>query len=1681
MPESAAAQTFASCDARTECIGAALRLRGSSGAGAQYVDVRRTASQSRLETALTFEAWALVERAPNLRQFIAGLWGPNTDDNDVWALYIAPNDDIVFEINGAETSLGALDNTTARAPFAARYGVWTHIAARFDGQTQTATLFLNGVEVASARNAMFPASRLRRLQTPSLQMQIGSTNALNNIGEQNASLRGALDEIRLWSRALEANEILCGLYSSLQGSESGLVLYYRCNETQSAITLCDASGNGNAGDLRSGARCEIPAPARTLPPLFSAQPAAITDAFLCERSRAYSVRVRNLSAACGEEIHLSLVGKDAGEFRLSPDRLRLQPGEEGAATLTFLTERAGGFEADVRIARANRCGDTALIPLRLARSTNIQPSEESLQMGTLYAGCREQPFVERRLRLRNAGGAAIRLESAAFGQASPFRVVSGAFPQTLAAQAETEIVARFFAADSAGAYFDTLRVRTDDACQPTLAVPIQGTIEEAVIVRRGYGLARLDSVNFGRECPETGISDPQAFTWESGVTGGEIRIDTVVAPPFIRVRSLRYPVVLRSDAFAEPNFLRFAPITEGAVFDSVIIRAVIVATSATQGGGFCTFEKKIYVSGRGSAARIILSPAAFDAGATTVGQERTFTVSAQNPSAEDTVRALVFLRRGENFFLSGARTLTLPPLASVQIPVSFRPRAEGNFTDELCAVEQRCFFTVCAGLQGRGEEGVFRFDSALTEISGVLGCASRTDTILITNRSASEQVLTNIRFVNPSGRFQILSGIDGVTVVSTSIPAGGVLPIIVRYAPNDLQQDRADAAEFLFTAAGESWKLVIRGSSAAPRLFVPPVTAFGTVEIGDARLDTVTVENISSVALSLDELTLPAGYAAFWSERPLPAVLQPRETVRVGVRFAPLEERRYDGDVVARSFSPCPTEARGRFQGRGARAGLEIGANPVNIGFTRPCECRTATTTAFNASFAHAVTVESATVADSETDEDFSAPEYFTWTSTLSPEGTTPYAIPPQATDTLTIRFCPRSLSLARNVLNAASLVLRAQSPTLSQRMRIDLTGRRTLLFTPTPARRDFPPTLLGVETPPLNVRFSAPTSPSQNPAPAPVRIDSMLIIPADGLASTAEAFRVIAPLPGFTVRPREADIQTLIAFRPTEARPYLARLALYQSEPCFDVDTTVLLTGVGFIGALGLPFRFNNAAPRLDTFRVTTCGTLVVPVYSARSLKDSVNIRLRFAFDTTRFRILGVRSEILPPDRIASRSTSGGVELRATGARLDSLRALFLVELAPSLPRRGSYRLALDSIEVRAASGEAFGLIPAGAFAEAIVEEIRIDASSPPGATLDFGATQIYDCREEILTIRNTGDRAVQGFSLTNLPPSLTIARAEPPLADIVPPGGTLRLTVRHCPLTEDSLGGGVSGLTLGVRAAEPCEAATHANAQGRGVRTDLAIRFSFTSATLSGRLGDTVALPLVLNNDIAATIGGARRWLRNFDFSLDVAYSPYSLKFIGAEAAATTGGTMRLSARSSFLPPSASLQGALRLNFSGVDSLRAGVVAVLRFVVAAPDTLVSALRVSADSASFRTDSLQFLRILTEPSFAVWTTNERCNIAYLPLPEGGVLKASLEPSYPNPARQTATIAFTLVETVPASLTLYNSLGEPVATLLDGRQILPGGGRYEVEFDAQYLPPGAYFYVLRAGVFTATRQMLIVR
>ncbi len=91
--------------------------------------------------------------------------------------------------------------------------------------------------------------------------------------------------------------------------------------------------------------------------------------------------------------------------------------------------------------------------------------------------------------------------------------------------------------------------------------------------------------------------------------------------------------------------------------------------------------------------------------------------------------------------------------------------------------------------------------------------------------------------------------------------------------------------------------------------------------------------------------------------------------------------------------------------------------------------------------------------------------------------------------------------------------------------------------------------------------------------------------------------------------------------------------------------------------------------------------------------------------------------------------------------------------------------------------------------------------------------------------------------------------------------------------------------------------------------------------------------------------------------------------------------------------------------------------------------------------------------------------------------------KFELEQNYPNPFNPTTTISYSIPAAAeqnfaPVQLKVYNVLGKVVATLVNNEQ---RPGYYKVEFNADNLASGIYYYRIEAGSFDQTKKMVLLK
>jgi hypothetical protein len=91
---------------------------------------------------------------------------------------------------------------------------------------------------------------------------------------------------------------------------------------------------------------------------------------------------------------------------------------------------------------------------------------------------------------------------------------------------------------------------------------------------------------------------------------------------------------------------------------------------------------------------------------------------------------------------------------------------------------------------------------------------------------------------------------------------------------------------------------------------------------------------------------------------------------------------------------------------------------------------------------------------------------------------------------------------------------------------------------------------------------------------------------------------------------------------------------------------------------------------------------------------------------------------------------------------------------------------------------------------------------------------------------------------------------------------------------------------------------------------------------------------------------------------------------------------------------------------------------------------------------------------------------------------ESGLQTAfALDQNYPNPFNPSTTIRYGLPHSSHVTLTIYNTLGQQVAQLVNEQQ---QAGYHDAVFRGDGLASGVYFYRFEAGSFVSVKKLLML-
>jgi hypothetical protein len=281
--------------------------------------------------------------------------------------------------------------------------------------------------------------------------------------------------------------------------------------------------------------------------------------------------------------------------------------------------------------------------------------------------------------------------------------------------------------------------------------------------------------------------------------------------------------------------------------------------------------------------------------------------------------------------------------------------------------------------------------------------------------------------------------------------------------------------------------------------------------------------------------------------------------------------------------------------------------------------------------------------------------------------------------------------------------------------------------------------------------------------------------------------------------------------------------------------------------------------------------------------------------------------------------------------------------------------------------------------------------------------------------------------------------------------PGDSIVLTIEFCPRADTLI-----DTLIYAYSNKPCAIVDTGRIHSYGYAPPYPFTLSFDPRigivdTIAGIIGDTVLVPVLMNVDMPLT---------PIDIRYTLAYDKYALHYLGATSKYTK-------------PTVTYLPGRIDIDLLKCDSVTAGEITKLKFLLNVPDSVVSSLILIP--GKFTSDSIMFIKPIPTGDTSAVKIGAKCTISTLVFTTG---KSTFIDPRPNPTTGRVETEVEFFEDVSPKLTVFGSTGAKVMDVLDGSQPMKGG-RYKLDFDVSRLAEGSYTLVFEAGAFRATKRIVV--
>jgi hypothetical protein len=630
-----------------------------------------------------------------------------------------------------------------------------------------------------------------------------------------------------------------------------------------------------------------------------------------------TVTVKNTGTASGTITGAFI--KPAGAPFTAPVSLigtTLAPGQSGTGTATFAPTATGAASAQLCVVFGSTCPDTVCIDLTGRGVTSLLALSRKNLILTADTCALTPGAVADTFQLYNRGTAPVRVDAVSAVNG----VVTVTSLPALASDLNAGDSITFTVRWSPGTTgTDQIRITTqaDEPTQKTLTVDVALRREiVALDAAETSGAALPANIDFGSVFACTGAKGYTFILRNRGTLTENVTGAFVNGTSFSATPGAPYTIPAGND---QSITITFAPSANGIFSDTLVLRE-----------GTCGREIRIPMSG--ARYGVTFSAAGFSFGNSNVGVTRGGTVTLTNTSSDVKLVLNDVSIQPTGSAFSVVQPLSLPrdvaPGEVAAIDVSFLPTAQTAYSAQICFhITSPCDTTICVPLDGAGIQSNVLVRQSSLNFGTQYICHDTTIKVFVINTGNAPLNVTGLAVTG--GDAQAFTQTPAVTTPIAVAPNDSI-EVDILFTPANATSDGLKQST-LEIRTDDPAQPVIRvalvGERRRQALATPRQIDFGTVVVGDAPVDTLTLENRTNAPMLITALDIAAPFSVVGPTPPL--TIAAGDSVHVIIRFTPADSGAFTGTLIARQGSPCPDSTLIPVAGRGKI--VQVGGAEIEI------------------------------------------------------------------------------------------------------------------------------------------------------------------------------------------------------------------------------------------------------------------------------------------------------------------------------------------------------------------------------------------------------------------------------------------------------------------------------------------------------------------------------------------------------------------------------------------------------------------------------------------------------------------------------------------------------------------------------------------------------------------------------